>query len=141
LEISNKGRRVEAVLFLFLRKSRVSAPRSTFLVIDGKKLPAKHIRGWLIKLHLVLNCPRKLRRWMETVRFFERLGFEVFYTGSVEHTKAKKTVPPENGDLGIAHKEAATQRASKATVCAKTVIPFKGVVEQKNALQLMLNRL
>ena len=133
---------LRAVRFFLEENPEYPAPRSTFLVIDGKKLPAKHIRGMAYKVASGIELSKEnYAGGMETVRFFERLGFEVFYTGSVEHTKAKKPVPPENGDLGIAHKEVATQRASKATACAKTVIPFKGVVEQKNALQLMLNRL
>lgn len=66
-------------------------PRSTFLVYDGKKLPAKHIRGMAYYEHYGIPIRKSdFNGGMETVKFFERLGFEMNYFGIAENNTPQK---------------------------------------------------
>lgn len=66
-------------------------PRSTFLVYDGKRLPAKHIRGMAYREHFGVEISKNdFGGGMETVRFFERLGFEMDYRGSSKKSSSIK---------------------------------------------------
>ena len=128
-------------------------PRSTFLVYGGKKLPAKHIRGMAYQEHYGVQISKNdFGGGMETVRFFERLGFEMDY-----HGISKDTTPTKSKKKSVLHKEIiveqkikpvavgdgkhTVQHKKKKTEENKVVIPSKKVIEQKNALQLILNRL
>lgn len=52
--------------------------RSTFLIYEGKKLPAKHIRGMAYKEAFHIEVPKsEYSGGTETERFFQKLGFEV----------------------------------------------------------------
>ena len=65
------------------------APRSTFLLFEGKKLPAKHIRGMAYYEHYNIAISKNdYTGGMETIRFFKRLGFKTYYTGG---TRSEKT--------------------------------------------------
>ena len=135
-------------------------PRSTFLVYAGKKLPAKHIRGMAYKEHFNLSISKSdYSGGMETVRFFERLGFEMDYRGNLNKDVVetnKKQI--SNKNLEIKNKLEIESTVKKETtesieelVLEKTqskegskekiTIPSKKVIEQKNALQLLLNRI
>lgn len=108
------------------------SPKSTFLVYNGKKLPGKHIRGMAYKVAYGIEISKNdFGGGMETVRFFKRLGFEIFYTctsGQVDKKKVKKVQPKLIN--------------SEKQVLADTIkIPSKAVIEQKNALQLLLNKI
>lgn len=89
-------------------------PRNTFLVYNGKKFPAKHIRG----LAFEIANKKKIKKseysgGQETVNFFKKLGFEVEYkVASIKRISAKK--------------EVSSKKLS--------------VVEQKNALQRVLQK-
>ena len=128
-------------------------PRSTFLVYGGKKLPAKHIRGMAYQEHYGVQISKNdFGGGMETVRFFERLGFEMDY-----HGISKDTTLTKSKKKSVLHKEIiveqkikpavvddgkqTVQHKKKKTEENKVVIPSKKVIEQKNALQLILNRL
>lgn len=127
-------------------------PRSTFLVYDGKKLPAKHIRGMAYKEHYGIEISKAdFSGGLETVKFFERLGFQVDYSkSSIEKTEKipVKVVPKQNGKVivekpvvkKIIETPIVNEKNAKA-ISEKIVIPSKGVIEQKNALQLILNRM
>lgn len=109
-------------------------PRSTFLLFEGKKLPAKHIRGMAYYEHYRKEISKNdYTGGMETVRFFKRLGFETYYT---DGAKSEKTAsdPIRKNDPGKTRKAPAHKKP-------KISVPSKGVTEQKNALQLILNRL
>lgn len=89
-------------------------PRNTFLVYNGKKYPAKHIRG--LAFEIANNKKIKKSEYsggQETVNFFKRLGFEVEY---------KKTCIKDVSEK----KEVSIKKLS--------------VVEQKNALQRVLQK-
>lgn len=111
-------------------------PRSTFLIYDGRKLPAKHIRGMAYEEHFGEKIRKKdFGGGMETVRFFERLGFEMDYRGISKNkikTKEKKKVSIEKKQNEISDDKKNLD---------KIVITGKQVIEQKNALQLILNRM
>lgn len=76
--------------------------KSTFLLYNGKKLPAKHIRGMAYKVaHGVSISKDDYSGGLETKRFFENLGFEIYYTGRREQNasgndKKEKSVKPAN---------------------------------------------
>ena len=56
-------------------------PRSTFLLFNGKRYPAKHIRGMAYKVHFEQEISKNdFAGGQETVNFFKRLGFETQYT-------------------------------------------------------------
>lgn len=135
------------------------APKSTFLVYDGQKLPAKHIRGMAYKVAFGKEIKKdEYAGGLETVRFFEKLGFEVFYTGKATASKESKipktsvakkapsqpqlveTLPKAEAQAPAPPKEDAPTKKTTAD-SASIKITAKGVIEQKNALQLLLNKL
>jgi predicted amidohydrolase len=64
----------------------VPEPRNTFLLYEDRKLPAKHIRGMAYFMHYGKEIRKsEFGGGMETVSFFKRLGFDVFYAGSIVH--------------------------------------------------------
>lgn len=110
-----------AIKKFFADNPEYPEPRSTYLVYDGKRLPAKHIRGMAYKEHYGVEISKNdFSGGLETVRFFERLGFEMDYRGT-------------------SRKESIKTKTKKKTL--KISIPSKRVIEQKNALQLLLNRM
>lgn len=84
-------------------------PRSTFLVYGGKKLPAKHIRGMAYQEHYGVQISKNdFGGGMETVRFFERLGFEMDY-----HGISKDTTPTKSKKKSVLHKEIIVEQKIK----------------------------
>ena len=74
---------IRAIESFLVNNPEYPEPRSTFLLYDGKKLPAKHIRGMAYQEHFGVEIKKSdFGGGMETVRFFERLGFETDYCGS-----------------------------------------------------------
>lgn len=75
-------------------------PRKTFLLYEGNKLPAKHIRGMAYQEHYGVEISKSdFGGGMETVKFFERLGFEVEYTGTSDfhpNKKIEESPSPDN---------------------------------------------
>ena len=125
---------IHAIERFLLENPEYPEPRSTFLLFYGKKLPAKHIRGMAYYEHYGKEISKNdYAGGMETVRFFKRLGFETDYTGGVRSEKTTSD-PIRKNDPGKTRK-APTHKKPKISV------PSKGVTEQKNALQLILNRL
>ena len=130
-------------------------PRSTFLVYDGKKLPAKHIRGMAYTEHYGVEISKAdFGGGQETVRFFERLGFEVAYSKPNAVTEVKsneKSIQKVDKQVveeldPIVERQAASapiikEESEAITTSGKISIPSKGVIEQKNALQLILNKM
>ncbi len=57
--------------------------RSTFLELNGKKYPAKFIRGLAYKVATGVDLPLHGVYWggLETKKFFENLNFQVDYRG------------------------------------------------------------
>lgn len=127
-------------------------PRSTFLIYEGKKLPAKHIRGMSYQEHYGVEISKsEFGGGSETVRFFERLGFDMEYHGTATINKSE-TKNSEKKEESIEKKKPVVEKIVKVSkpknvICEKEVlkekivIPSKKVIEQKNALQLILNRM
>lgn len=124
-------------------------PRSTFLVYDGKKLSAKHIRGMAYKEHYGVEISKAdFGGGMETVKFFERLGFEVEYSKSSVNKIEKESIKtaPKINEKKVAEKPIVEKMIEPPTISEKKektiveriVIPSKGVIEQKNALDLLM---
>lgn len=127
-------------------------PRSTYLVYSGRKLPAKHIRGMAYRIHYGREIEKSdFGGGMETVRFFKRLGFVVEYHGKIEekktlqdtNIKASASLPMSKNEQPEVETASVKKVKSKKESASpeKIVIPTKAVIEQKNALQLILNRL
>ena len=71
--------------------------KNTFLIHNGKKLPAKHIRGMAYEVaHGVEISKQDFTGGKETVKFFERLGFEVNYTKKADVESPEKEVVQKN---------------------------------------------
>ena len=141
---------IRAISIFEAENPQYPEPRSTFLVYGGKKYPAKHIRGMAYKVHFGIEISKNdYAGGQETVRFFNRLGFETQYTHKSIDTHpvktGKSTVPKKkekNPAITVKSFPIEMEQAeSKTPNIDKITIPVKGVVEQKNALQLLLNRL
>lgn len=125
-------------------------PRSTFLLFEGKKLPAKHIRGMAYKIATGQEITKNdYSGGMDTVKFFIKLGFDMFYNGEIVHgnngilsKKAKEKKPAEKQIEAVTEPESepAEPNIVKLEEPDKIKIPAKEVIEQKNLLQLILNR-
>ena len=107
--------------------------KSTFLMYNDKKLPAKHIRGMAYKVAYGREISKQdYSGGMETVRFFKKLGFNVCYSGKIisgeisDETKTKVSVIQSN---------------TNGNAVKKISISTKDVIKQKNAIQLILNEL
>ncbi len=93
--------------------------KSTFLVYEGVRYPAKAIRGIAFQLcHGVAISSDDFAGGTETVRFFERLGFDM-----VHETTSGPTAPRQTGER--------TRRTSSPSLDKRT---------QKHALQRLLQR-
>lgn len=124
-------------------------PRTTFLVFNGKKYPAKHIRGMAYQIHF----GREIRKGeysggQDTVRFFEKLGFEMHYVhrNVNTHPVAKAPAGASMGNKALkmplsSPSEKYNNTSKKVSDVQKISVPAKGVIEQKNALQLLLNKM
>ena len=141
---------IKAIEKFLAENPEYPAPRSTFLVYDGKKLPAKHIRGMAYQIHYGVKISKNdFGGGMETVKFFERLGFEIEYHGFTKNatlTKSKtdnalnkEMIVEKRKSAEVINRESNTQQ-NKETI-NKVIIHSKKVIEQKNALQLILNRM
>ena len=125
---------------LFLRdEPYCPEAKSTFLMYNDKKLPAKHIRGMAYKVAFGKELSKHdYSGGMETVRFFKKLGFDMCYSGQIirgDFSTDTKSVKIEKTEPVVDRPEKSKNPAQKIT------IPTKGVIEQKNALQLILNNL
>lgn len=85
---------VKKAIQLFIEENpEYPAPRSTFLMYEGRKLPAKHIRGMAYKVRFGVEIKKdEYSGGMETIRFFKRLGFETY------HVKKEKQDKISNGN-------------------------------------------
>ena len=144
-------------------KDDFPAAKSTFLPYNGKSYPAKHIRGMAYKA----ATGRELRKQdyaggMGTVRFFLKRGFDINYHGQLLRgdaaqevaqsipSRKKASAAPAPPPTVKTPSEASQQRPpsmpreplAQSDVGDSLIrVPQKGVIEQKNALQLLLNRL
>ena len=71
---------IRAVKCFVEEKPEYPAARSTYLIYEGKKYPAKHIRGMAYREAFGIEIGKdEYTGGVETVRFFERLGFETLH--------------------------------------------------------------
>lgn len=115
-------------------------PRSTFLIYKDKRLPAKHIRGMAYKEHFAREISKsEYSGGLETARFFNRLGFAVDYRGKTSELNANNKKNSNNIPVAKCSALKPSAESNKAKSVSKITIPSKNVIEQKNALQLILN--
>ncbi len=120
-----------------------SPARNTFLEINGKHYPAKHIRGLAYKVAYGSTIQNsEFNGGAETARFFKNLGFTVIY-------KPKTQQPAINPQAIINRKEKKDHAETSNQTANKNIdesrnrfasVTHKAVIEQKNALQLVLNK-
>lgn len=90
---------IKAIGVFHVENPEYPTPKSTFLIYNGKKLPAKHIRGMAYKVAYGKEISKNdFGGGMETVRFFERLGFEMFYTGTLKHLDTKTVIKEKQAE-------------------------------------------
>lgn len=71
---------VEAIRIFDSEHPKYPKARSTFLIYENKSYPAKHIRGMAYQVHFGEEISKSdYTGGMETIRFFERLGFRTQY--------------------------------------------------------------
>ena len=85
-------------------------PKVTFLIYNGKKLPAKHIRGMAYEVAYGKEIKKsQYSGGMETVKFFERLGFGIYYTGKSkgkkQELKPSKSLENKNNNVEKTNKK------------------------------------
>ncbi|WP_434799214.1 nitrilase-related carbon-nitrogen hydrolase [Terrisporobacter vanillatitrophus] len=133
---------IKAIELFHTENPEYPNPKCTFLIYNGKKLPAKHIRGMAYKVaHGKEIRKNNFGGGMETVRFFERLGFEMFYTGKSEHIDTKSVIKQKQSKKKVETVQPKLIPAKKQISADTIKIPSKAVIEQKNELQLLLNRM
>ena len=113
---------------LFERKNEdYPEPRNTFLVYNGKKYPAKHIRGLA---YFVANkveiSKNEYSGGMETVNFFKKLGFTVQYKDNLVQEQTVIKTPTKPIEI----------KANNSNRIASKL----NVVSQKNGLQKLLQK-
>lgn len=88
---------VERAILKFLEDTpEYPEPKSTFLVYEGRKLPAKHIRGMAYTEHYGKAIRKEdFGGGKETARFFERLGFNVEYNGKISSVPDTNDIPED----------------------------------------------
>ena len=135
---------IEAIRTFDMENPEHPEPRSTYLLYEGRKYPAKHIRGMAYKVHFGQEVRKAdFSGGQETIRFFAKLGFETQHTQQNDLCQQKKPKPSRTmtedpltyNPLVPAMPSKRPQEDKK-----KITIPAKGVIEQKNALQLLLNK-
>ena len=135
---------IKAIEIFLAENPKYPNSKSTFIIYNGEKLPAKHIRGMAYKVAYGKEISKNdFGGGMETVRFFERLGFEVLYTA--KYVETNTVIKQKQLDQKAINKAEIEQsrplKAEKQVLMGKIKIPSKGVIKQKNALQLLLNKM
>ena len=123
-------------------KPECPKPRSTFVLYEGEKLPAKHIRGMAYMEHYGVEISKNdFGGGMETVKFFQRLGFQTVHNGVIYDSVSKKKISKKAEPVMNLEEPKKSGAQKKKYSGERIVIPAKHVIEQKNALQLILNRM
>lgn len=132
----NRNDVIKAIRIFDSDNQKYPEARSTFLIFEGRKYPAKHIYGIAYEVHFGAEISKEnFSGRKKTVQFFSRLGFETQYTPSTQNAKL-----PVIKSKKIKNK-ALSDNINAADDSLKITIPSKGVIEQKNALQSLLNKL
>ena len=140
---------LEAIRRFLVHTPEHPKSKFTFLLYEGKKLPAKHSRGMAYEVHFQEKASKSdFTGGKETVNFFLRLGFAVEFKGEVfmptYNPDSVALLSNENivSDMPVipaiqGRSESQIQDGMKTRI----KIPIKGVIEQKNALQRILNKI
>lgn len=131
---------IDAIHMFEKSNEEYPAPKNTFLMYDGKEYPAKHIRALSYKAAFGVEASKsEFSGGKETVRFFEKLGFKVKYLP--RDGKLQKSDRLNNLQNTKLISITTAQSVDSPIIKTREIkIPVKGVIEQKNAFQLALNR-
>lgn len=128
---------IKAIEKFLFESPEYPEPKSTFLIFQGKRLPAKHIRGMAYAIHYGKEISKEdYTGGKETVRFFERLGFTVDYRGKSDDTTATEIELPKGNQI----KKEEIVKVNSTSKEDKIAIFLKRVTERKNGFQLTLNK-
>lgn len=109
--------------------------KNTFIVYKNREYPGKHIRALAYKIAFGMDVPKsEFSGGLETVRFFEKLGFKIKY--SPKELLRSYQGDSMSGDLLSTN----SQKNRKRKETQLDVNSAKSVIEQKNSLQLLLNQ-
>lgn len=76
---------IEAIRKFDREHSKVPSSRTTFLKFEGKQYPAKHIRAMAYKIANGVEISKAdFHGGIQTVKFFNDLGFDVMYNGELK---------------------------------------------------------
>lgn len=148
---------LEAIRRFLVHAPEHPAAKNTFLLHEGRQIPAKHIRGMAYEIHFGEKAHKSdFTGGKETADFFLHLGFSVRYKGEVlspgEKVDAKLhpvRIPVKVPQKFRMSRELAermerhdcARAALAAALHEKIRIPVQGVTEQKNAMQRLLNKI
>ena len=135
-----------------LEKEENINPKKIFLHYNSKKYPAKLIRKLAYNLkHDTYITEDQFKGGSYTVKFFNKLGFDMEFNGklykrrlesnnksTIKNSNSKSTITTFHSNNYDASKKKLTVNKSKHE---KIKISGKNVLEQKNALQLILNKI
>ncbi len=133
---------IEAIRIFEENSVEYPAARNTFLEVNGNLYPAKHIRA--ISYQVAHGSPiskSDFHGGKETARFFEKLGFKVKYIPTAQRKcmKAQTVNDKEQRTIRKAT-QGMNELRRKNSITHSVKITHEGVIEQKNALQLVLNK-
>lgn len=138
-EVTNEH--INKAIKLFLTEYEKHPPaQNTYLIHHGRLLPAKHIRGLAYKIAFNQEISKNdYTGGKETADFFLQRGFRISYKGKILEPESLEQEPKI-----IVKPKALKPRRVKLLdnpIEEKIKISSKGVIEQKNALQKILNKL
>lgn len=120
---------LKAVEFFNSEKPTFSNPHKLFLIVDGKEYPAKTIRKIAYNLKNNTNISEdNFKGGSFTVKFYNKLGFDIKYNNQLFYAKDY-------------HLETDSKSNHIKEVNGKIKISQKNLLQQKNELQKILNKL
>lgn len=136
-----KKEHVDTAIKMFLAEYEKHPPaQNTYLIHHGRLLPAKHIRGLAYKVAFNQEFAKTdYTGGKETADFFLQRGFRIRYKGEILEPEPLKEEPK----IIVKQKISKPKKVKLLDIPTekKIKISAKGVIEQKNALQKILNKL
>lgn len=136
-----KKEHVDTAIKMFLAEYEKHPPaQNTYLIHHGRLLPAKHIRGLAYKVAFNQEISKTdYTGGKETADFFLQRGFRIRYKGEILEPEPLKEEPK----IIVKPKISKPKKVKLLDIPTekKIKISAKGVIEQKNALQKILNKL
>lgn len=133
----NRNDVIKAIRIFDSDNSKYPEARSTFLIFEGRKYPAKHIRGIAYQVHFGVEISKEnFSGGQETIRFFSRLGFEIQYTPSIKNTNKNTKLPAMKSQKQ--NNKNLSDNIKEIDDSLKVAIPSKSVSIKRNGLKIGL---